>query len=185
MSKKIGVIAEDNSDIEVIREILEKYLNKNYFTLKKQVGKGCGKLKSKCAAWAQLLTKQGCNHILLFHDLDGNSEADLRKSLEEKLKIPNVSNPIVVIPIEEMEAWLLSDLEAVKTVFNLNSKPKNIPQCETIESPKEYLRDIVWKLGKKKYLNTVHNKKIANLTRLDCLQRCNSFKILDEYLKKL
>lgn len=185
LSKKIGVIAEDNSDIEVVSEILAKYINVNDFTVKKFIGHGCGKLRNKCASWAKLLTKQGCSHILLFHDLDRHCETVLRKDLEDKIRLQGICDSIVVIPIEEMEAWLLSDPEAIKSAFSLKSKPKNISDCEAISSPKEYLRNLVWSLGRKKYLNTVHNKKIANLTSLNNLKRCRSFKVLDEYLQNV
>ena len=76
MSKKIGVIAEDSSDVEVICEILEKYMDSSSFSVRKFVGNGCGKLRNKCDAWARLLIKMGCDHLLLFHDLDRNKEAD-------------------------------------------------------------------------------------------------------------
>jgi hypothetical protein len=185
LSKKIGIIAEDISDIEVVSEILAKYLNENDFTVKKFVGHGCGKLRNKCASWAKLLTKQGCSHILLFHDLDRHCETVLRNELEYKIRLQSVCDSIVVIPNEEMEAWLLSDPQAIKSVFSLKSKPKYIPDCEAIISPKEYLQKVVWALGRKKYLNTVHNKRIANLTSLNNLKRCRSFKVLDEYLQNL
>ncbi len=61
MSKKIGVIAEDNSDIEVIEEILKKHLNSNGFKVKKFVGNGCGKLRNKCDSWTKILIDSGCD----------------------------------------------------------------------------------------------------------------------------
>ena len=183
MSKKIGVIAEDNSDVEVVKAILAKYLNKNDFQVKKFVGNGCGKLRNKCASWASLLVKQGCEHVLLFHDLDRWCENELRKELEGKLKSKGIPNSIVIVPVEEMEAWLLSDCEAIKRVFNLKAKPKAISMCEDIKSPKEHLRDIVWKQGKKKYLNTIHNQKIASLASLNDLLRCPSYRVLHDYIE--
>lgn len=183
MSSKIGVIAEDASDVSVIRAILEKYIDTNSFSVRKFVGNGCGKLRHKCGVWARQLLREGCEHILVFHDLDRNSESALRKDLANKVGAKEYPNSLIVIPIEELEAWLLSDTNAIKGVFGLSKTPKDISNCELIRSPKEYLRDAVWHLGKKRYLNTTHNQKIAKLTTIDNLLRCESFKPFDAYIR--
>lgn len=185
MSKKIGIIAEDASDIEVISEILGKYIDQCDFSVKRFVGNGCGKLRSKCKSWASLLSKSGCEHILLFHDLDRNNEVSLRKDLEGKVGKDDFPNSIVVIPIEEMEAWLLVDPVAIKTVFGLSKEPKIANQPESICSPKEYLRDIVWKTGKKRYINTAHNKKIATEISVEKFNNCKSYSKLDKYIREI
>lgn len=182
MAKKIGVIAEDDSDVDVITEILAKYMAKNTFSIKKFVGNGCGKLKQKCDSWAQSLVLRGCEHVFLFHDLDRNNEKKLRKALESKLPSRLFPNSLIVIPIEEIEAWLLSDMEAIKKVFSLPKAPKAIANCEQIESPKERLAETIWHIGRKRYLNTVHNKIISQHASLDNFRRCSSFRSFDDYL---
>jgi hypothetical protein len=184
VTKQIGIIAEDSSDVEVINEILSKYFNQNSYSIKKYIGKGCGKLKRKCAVWAIDLRKRGCQHIFLFHDLDRNDELGLREELEEKVDTKRYRNSIVIIPIQEIEAWLLSDPNAIKLTFGLQKNPKKIVNTETIDSPKEYLRDLVWRIGKVRYLNTVHNSKIASLTSLNNLVHCKSFKSFNKYLNE-
>jgi hypothetical protein len=175
MSKKIGVIAEDNSDIEVIDEILNKYLTSNEYKIKKFVGNGCGKLRNKCSSWTKTLFSSGCDYVFIFHDLDRYNEKELRKTLEIKVCPKEYVNSLIVIPREELEAWLLSDAKALKTVFDLPKEPNKIGNCELIESPKEHIRDLVYKIGKKRYLNTVHNKKIAKEICLENLKKCKSF----------
>ena len=184
VSKTIGVLAEDASDVDVIKAVLEKYAPKNKFSVRKFVGNGCGKLRSKCQAWAENLVTAGCEHIFLFHDLDRNIEPELRKSLESKLSKSKFSNSLVVIPIEEMEAWLLSDENAIKTVFSLKTVPKRYKNCEEVKSPKEEIERVVWSLGRKRYLNTAHNERLAAATSLDNLKRCASFVPLDAYIRK-
>ena len=184
VSKKIGVIAEDASDIAVIKEIFEKYMDSSEFSIKKFIGNGCGKLRNKCGAWAKMLSSSGCEHILVFHDLDRNSENELRENLSKKVSKVNYPNSIIVIPIEELEAWLLSDSKAIMEVFKLTKTPSKISNCEIIESPKEHLRDIIWALGKKRYLNTTHNQKIARNTSIDNFRRCQSYEPLDKYIRE-
>lgn len=183
MSSIIGLIAEDKSDIEVINEILGRYFTGNSYSIKKYVGNGCGKLKQKCASWADNLVKRGCNFIIVFHDLDKNDEMVLRKTLTDKIDAINIDHYLIVIPIEEMEAWLLSDPQALKKTFKLKKPPRVTLNTESINSPKEYLRDLIWKSGKVRYLNTVHNVKIARNISLANYRRCKSFKPLDKYLK--
>lgn len=182
MSKKIGVIAEDASDIAVINEIFEKYMDCSTFSIKKFIGHGCGKLRNKCGAWAKMLSKSGCEHILVFHDLDRNIEVELRDNLSKKIRKDEYPHSIIVIPIYELEAWLLADSKAIKEVFNLKRIPKKVGNCETIESPKEHLRDLVWRFGKKRYLNTTHNQKIAKNASIKNFMRCKSYKPLDKYI---
>lgn len=182
MSKKIGIIAEDNSDIDVISEIIKKYIDDSDFTIKKFVGNGCGKLKSKCSSWASMLLKSGCDHILLFHDLDRNDEGELLKELEGKIAKKDFPNSVIVIPVEEMEAWLLSDPQAIKKVFSLQKVPKINKNSEAIKSPKEHLKEVVWKCGKKRYMNTAHNKKIAKEIDVEKLKKCRSYVKLDSYI---
>lgn len=185
MSKKIGVIAEDDSDVDVIAEILAKYMVKNTFSVKSMVGHGCGKIRQKCDSWSRLLFKRGCEHVFLFHDLDRDNEADLRKLLEKKLSPKVTPNSLIVIPIEELEAWLLSDTEAIQHVFSLPKRPKKISNCESVTSPKEHLAKMVWLSGGKRYVNTIHNKKISERVSLENLKRCSSYTNFDNYLVKI
>lgn len=162
MTKKIGIIAEDISDVEVIKilgkKISGKAINSAHF-----VGKGCGPLKKKTPGWCKSLGTKGCDCILLVHDKDRNNAANLRAQLEAILGDAPQTKKVVAIPEEELEAWLLSDAEAINKAMKLDGKFKAIHHPENVASPKEYLRDIVYKVSgrKRSYVNNVHNKLIA------------------------
>lgn len=187
MATKIGIIAEDKSDVDVIKEFLAKYLEPSKFSVKHFVGQGCGKLKSKCQAWAINLKKSGCDHIFIFHDLDRNNEIRLRTELREKLSSPETPPTLVIIPTEELEAWLLTDLDAIKLTFSIPAREmiKKIPHAETIKSPKEYLQKLVHQSCKKIYMNTTHNKTIAANIKLEKLLTCKSYIPFDDYMKTI
>jgi hypothetical protein len=51
-SIKIGVIAEESNDVEVLYEYTGKLIPANTFSFAQFVGHGCGKLRRKCRAWA-------------------------------------------------------------------------------------------------------------------------------------
>jgi hypothetical protein len=182
MSRIIGIIAEDVSDIEVVTTLISKYVARNSFSVKKFVGNGCGKIKQKCDSWTDNLIRSGCQHVLIFHDLDRNDEKKLLAQLRKKVPAEKYSCTAIIIPIEELEAWLLSDKEAIAKAFQLNNAPNEIHNVEAIPSPKEYLARLIWDLAKKRYLNTVHNRKISDHLLLKNLRKCSSYKNFDDYM---
>jgi hypothetical protein len=178
----VGVIAEDRSDVEVVGALLDKYLAPNSYTIKKFVGDGCGRLKNKCRTWTDTLLKSGCRHVLIIHDLDRNDEVQLRDFLETKVPPQEFPNSVVIIPVEELEAWLLADEAAISAVFTLKQKLKRVSNPERVISPKEEIERLVWKASQKRYVNTIHNVKIAARATLDNIRRCNSFIAFDDYV---
>lgn len=179
----IGVIAEDNSDVDVVKEILGKYSHSGAYKVKKYAGGGCGSLQRKCGEWAKLLVAQGCKHLLVVHDRDRHEREFLRRTLRAKIPIGDFPNSLVVIPVEEIEAWLLADERALGVVFETKRPFKRIQNPEAVQSPKEMIGRIVDKSCKKIYVNTAHNLRLAKAAELQCLRRCPSFVELDEYLK--
>jgi len=184
---KIGVIAEEANDVEVLYELTCKLINENAFSFKKFVGHGCGKLRRKCTGWAGNLLKRGCSYLVVIHDLDKYDEGKLRQKLTESVAAIPYNAYLILIPVREIEAWLLTDADALQKVFGLTKAPKLPGQPESIVDPKAKLEDIVWKSGKKRYLNTVHNKKIATAMRITKVNACMSFRpypiFVSKYLK--
>lgn len=180
---KIGVIAEDVSDVEVLYELTCKLIRENSFSFKKFVGHGSGVLRRKCTAWAENLFVKGCTHIVVLHDLDDNDENELRLELVGYVKNVGYVGYIILIPVREIEVWLLVDAKALKNVFNMPRIPKLPGKPEAVISPKEKLRDIVWKAAKKHYVNTIHNKKIATASRLSKVKCCRSFRPYPKFIE--
>ena len=48
---RIGVIAEEKNDIDVIYELTCKIIKENQFSFSHFIGHGCGKVRKKCNAW--------------------------------------------------------------------------------------------------------------------------------------
>ena len=172
---RLGVIAEEKNDIEVLYELTRKLIHENSFSFSHFVGHGCGKLRRKCGAWAQNLMERGCTLLVVIHDLDERNEVELRATLEGHIKGLAFKHSVVLIPIEEIEAWLLSDPNAIKTVFKMRKVPRVPSHPESIRDPKQYLSNLVNKNSKSHYLNTIHNRKIAAELAIGSLKRCPSF----------
>jgi hypothetical protein len=173
---KVGIIAEDKSDVEVI-EIIAKNITATPFSVSSQVGRGCGKINAKALGWAKDLQFKKCTHLILVHDLDDKNYAALMQSLTEALKPCPINKHAIVIPTRELEAWLLADHATITSVMKLRKPMQRIAAPESINNPKEHLRDVIWKNSGKSvtYINTLHNAQIARVLDTDELQRCPSF----------
>ncbi len=179
---KIGVIAEELNDVEVLYALTCKIVAEDSFCFRRFVGHGCGKIRRKCTAWALNLLQRGCTHLVVLHDLDRNDEAALRHDLDGAIANLEFESSLVLIPVEELEAWLLSDPTAIKNTFKIRRMPKIPKDTEGISSPKEFLADIVKRHSKTTYLNTIHNKRIAANARLSSVRQCPSFKPYPSFL---
>jgi Domain of unknown function (DUF4276) len=183
MTTKIGIIAEDFSDVEVIK-ILAKKLSSKTFSYAHFVGKGCGPLQRKTPAWCKAFHAKGCSQVILVHDRDRNDLQTLKARLEQLFLSAPQRRKFVAIPNEELEAWLLSDVSAIKTSLNLRKTLKVIHHPESIPSPKEHIGKIVSASSAKatRYVNTVHNKGIAeNIDVSKIVSKCPSFREFREF----
>ena len=90
-----------------------------------------------------------------------------------------------MIPIEEIEAWLMCDANAVKRVFGLKKKPNLPNNPESIVSPKEKLESLVWRHSGKtrRYINTVHNVAIAKHSNIASLRKCAAFHPFENFIR--
>jgi hypothetical protein len=186
MSVYIGVIAEDSSDVDVVDELIKKMHVRKKYSIKKFLGHGSGKIRGKCIQWAGNLRTRGCSILIVVHDLDEYVLSDLESHFRTELVNCPIPKHIVVIPIREIEAWLLSDNLAIKKALNLkeNIAPIANPQLEI--DPKRKLRDLIYiKSGKtKRYVNTSDNRKIASELDLEKVRICPSFLPLESFVQK-
>ena len=183
--RRIGLIVEDISDYESIRILIKRITNKDKLKFKKSIAHGCGKIKRKASGWAVDLHRRGCNMLILVHDLDRNILLKLREDLENELSSSPLEYNFVCIPIEEIEAWFLSDPEGIKTTFSLKRKPKVKGYPETISSPKEKLEDYVYSCSEKskRYINTKHNSLLSEKLSLTKMKsKCPSFNALHVFV---
>lgn len=64
MSKFIGFIAEDMSDVEVLKILIGKISTKK-FSSAQFVGKGCGPIRKKLPGWAKAFVHKGVESLLV------------------------------------------------------------------------------------------------------------------------
>lgn len=175
---RVGVIAEDDCDVDSVGVLIHRIADNEYIGIKKFVGRGCGKLRRKCHAWAEELKRRGCSLLVLMHDLDDNDLKHLRGEIQNALNPCPITIHLICIPVQEFEAWLLSDPEAIKTAMHLENTPNVKVSPETINCPKEYLSKLIYKASNREkiYINTKHNARIAARVSIDkARNKCPSF----------
>jgi hypothetical protein len=183
----IGIIAEDESDVESAKVLIHRIANNERIGIKKFVGKGCGRIKRKCNSWANQLKQKGCSSLIVIHDLDSHILNDLYLKIQKALEPCAIVNYLICIPVQELEAWLLSDPDAIKNGMNLKKLPKVKGHPETINSPKEHLGELIRKFssGEKIYINTKHNEKIAKELSIEkATKLCPSFVHFRNFVEK-
>ncbi|CCE02825.1 DUF4276 family protein [Bradyrhizobium sp. STM 3809] len=185
MGKKIGIIAEDKSDVAVIKVLIERIRN-SPVSVKHFVGNGCGKLVGKCGAWSRELARLGCEYLVVVHDLDRRKLSELEGTLRRALAVNPIQASLIVIPVQEIEAWILSDEIALSKFFGLKRPIKQIANPETVANPKEQIGTLIYRHsgGGKRYVNTLHNERLAGQIRISRLRACSSFLPLENFVKR-
>jgi len=184
----IGIIAEDESDVDAIIALARKIAPTKKIGKKHFVGDGCGKIRLKAASWAKNLHAQGCNSLLVIHDADRYDIAKLRVLLESAIGECGILKKAVIIPIEEVEAWFLSDMNAVRKTFSLKKDIKPVASPHNVKSPKEFLESLVYRESGKtcRYLNTKHNLKLAEALDVEIAKaKCPSFRDFYNYINMI
>jgi hypothetical protein len=183
--RRLGVIAEDESDVEVVG-VLARKISQARFAIRKAIGHGSGQIQKKALDWARVLYSKGCTHLMLVQDSDQNDAKDLRGRLTQALAGAPIARRVVVIPVREIEAWLLADHEAVNKALKLRPPLKKQANPQGILHPKEHLGALIEQRTARHihYTNTIHNVRIAEHARIDCLlSRCASFKGFEAFVR--
>lgn len=181
---RLGLIVEDSSDAEVI-ELLARKIAKKKFAVRSMYGGGCGHILAKSRAWSQVLKAQGCTLLMVVCDLDENALADHRNALKGSLHPSAIAKHEIVVPVKEIEAWLLADHAAITKALGLPQKANKQANPESVGDPKKRLFEIVRERSRKRttYLNTVHNRQIAKEAELSNLRRCKSFSPFEVFIQ--
>jgi len=135
--------------------------------------------------WSRELYRKGCTHLMLVCDLDDNALADLSARLTSALQGSPIVPRVVVIPVREIEAWLLADHEAMNAEFEFRPPLKPHANPEALLRPKERLGELIERRsgGRVRYQNSVHNRRIAEHATVANLRRCPSFGGFYEFVR--
>lgn len=182
---RVGILAEDQSDVAVLKSIIKKWSREA--TVDSFAGRGSGKLRKNARAWADSLSTQGCKIVFLVHDSDDADPRVLRKQLERCFCQNQTKKRVVIIPVTEIEAWLVADVAAVKESLNFRHLPKAIGDPERLRDPKRTLSKWMRQYGVRgrDYVSSIDNPRIAECLDVNSIRRCTSFRIFADHLDEL
>ena len=182
-----GIIAEADSDAATLKVLVRRLANNDTTLRIRAKGyDGCGEMFRKAPSLIGLFLRMGLTRFVIAYDADGADPLARRQEVMSKIVRPSgvQDSCCVVIPVEEIEAWILADIGAVSHVFSSWHPAPIRDNPETIHDPKEYLEDLSRKRNKKPiYAHATHNERVAEYLRLDVVaKRCPSFVPLAEFV---
>lgn len=183
---KFAILGEDRSDADTVTVLVQRLYQEKHKDKKSRpsiAAKGYHGWSDICRKGANRdlggYLALGCHKFIVCVDADGPDHESRRKTIQHNVinKSGVARNYCVVIPVQEIEAWMLADIEQASNIIAAWS-PKPIQNPEAINSPKERLRRLSRLPGTKRarYDEVRDNKRLAAYLRLDVVKKkCPSF----------
>jgi hypothetical protein len=173
-----AILAEDESDADVLATILKRHLNSPALTVKTKGYAGWGMLR-KGAQDIDAWRGRGIRKFVICHDADSKPPGEVYRDIYERIVRRGDSADwyCIPVPVQEMEAWLVADELAFPRVIR-SFHPKSAASPESIVDPKEWLiRESRASNGKPLYVPKLFNAQVAGHLRLDVVsKKCPSFR---------
>jgi hypothetical protein len=158
-----GVIGEDTSDTETLRVLIRRITQDPKLIVKTKGYGGCGEMLTKGTKQIRSFQELGLTRFVVCYDADGDDPAERLEELMTRVIRPArcIASCCAVIPVQELEAWILADIEAVTNIFRYWI-PRPISSPEQIQNPKEHLTRLSRAQNKKPIYDYVtHNEQVA------------------------
>ena len=138
------MLGEDDSDIQTLRVLIRRLANDETLPIRGKGFDGCGKLLKDGWKFLKTLPELGCTRFIIAHDADQRDTNKVKRELIDKIIKPSgvkTSICLLLVPVQEIEAWLLADIEAVSNIFK-QWQPKPELNPESIVHAKEHLEKL-------------------------------------------
>ncbi|MBX3317195.1 MAG: DUF4276 family protein [Phycisphaeraceae bacterium] len=177
----IAILAEARSDFDTLRVLVRRIIADKSLTI---AGKGYTSCDELCRKGGGLVTsfmQRGFSRFVICHDSDNNDSLAIVTKIRNAITRPSGSCSLscIIVPVQEIEAWILADEMAVRTTI------PTFQLCETlhpenVQSPKEYI-ERASRSGRTSplYSHAIHNPKVAaHLDIAKVSRKCPSFRHL-------
>lgn len=184
---RYAVLGEDRSDVETLQVLIRRLANNPSLRVKIKGYDGCGGLLRKGARDLDEFSKQGCDRFIVAYDADRDDPHARRELARARVLAPASVAPeacCIVVPVQELEAWLLADVSAVANIWP-SWRPDPIANPERIEDPKEHLEKLSRDSQRRpRYSHKLNNPELAKHVDLTVLERkCPSFIVLSAFVR--
>ncbi|HLX60047.1 MAG TPA: DUF4276 family protein [Planctomycetota bacterium] len=185
-----AILGEDVSDTESLKAIVRLIHKDNSIPIKSKGFSGCGEMIRKGKSYFETYRKLGVKYFIIAYDADRADPAARRaEALEEVIKPSKVEKYCIVVPVQELEAWILADLDAIGRAKVCSGwKPcKPIASPERISSPKEHLKKLTRDdKDRSRYKHAVNNPVVAACLDLNIVaKKCPSFRPLRDFVNQI
>src|SRR5690606_15477394 len=123
-----------------------------------------GQLRNKGARDLDEFLNQGYDRFVIAYDADGFDPLARHEEARASILAPSRVAPhacCIVVPVQELEAWLLADVAAVSNNWP-TWRPEPIANPESVRDPKEHLEKLSRDAQRKpRYSHRVHNSVLA------------------------
>lgn len=184
----LGILGEDASDSATLKQLVKRIIAPRTISIRTRDCDGCGDIFRRGGRLLELMHAQGCRKFIVCCDADGASPvANMVRMQNEVLnRVTFASTVRLIVPVQELEAWLLADVQKV-TRFMSSWIPRSVSHPEHIASPKEHIKRLSAINGRRPiYSPTVHNPTLAE--HVDCAiidSKCPSFRPFHAFAKAL
>jgi hypothetical protein len=176
---KVGLVGEDPNDTLSIKNLLEKrYQRKVQFKSFTKAGTGYGLESAKTKKSIPIeFEEKKCDFVIFIRDLDAFESQ--KTKVQKRMNWFNEFNRfvknkgILLLNIWELEALILSDIDAFNKLFSVNHKFRGDPMVQ--KEPKELLKKITSKSNKQ--FEESHCPEIFKKLDIDKIEEnCRFFK---------
>lgn len=189
-SRRVGILAEDQSDCDAIAVIIRRLRDDN-LGIDTFGAKGAARLIRKVLPRINHWVEKGCVGFIVVHDLDRNkATGELRDQQALIRELEAIEYPRgaerrhICVPVEELEAWFWSDQSVLDKVARGNPVTAS-HHPHRIVDPKGELIRLSRRNGKSQY-STNDNKELARILDLQlCARRCPEFAALRDFVDTL
>ena len=181
-----GILAEAVSDVDTLKVLIRQLAGDQTISIRGKGFGSCGDLLKKGSNCLKEFSNSGCSRFIIAHDADQRKPKEVMSGLIGKIVKPSgvKSSICLLVPVQEIEAWLLADLEAVSNIIP-SWKPESETNPESKPEPKEYLERLSRDANSRpRYRHTIHNPKLAEKINLEKVSKCcPSFRPLEAFVK--
>ncbi len=194
---KVGMIFEcgpGGADKSVCLQLARRINSKIKITSRTLDDKS--KLIAECGRAAAQLLEDRCERVIIIWDLrpawpDLKSKPCLkveRQAILDSLDGANVQSEAVYLVCiqQELEAWLLADERALKSVLSRPTHPVTVQRRRKVDqtqNPKSLLNNLFKEHRGRRYVDRIHAKQIIDaMPDLNRLQRIDSFRRFQRFL---
>ena len=182
---RFAVLGEHRSDAETIVVLMKRLLRDDRASIRFKGYNGCGQLRRKGAKQIRLFANLGAERFVVCHDADGPDPAPAREKVRREIVEPAEvqESCCILIPVEELEAWIIADEQAISQTIPTFASPA-VASPEGQNDPKEWIvRQSKRNRTRPLYVPSMHNSRVARHLDLDRVaEKCPSFRPLVDFL---